>query len=197
MTARAHVWRQRLGLWLPALLFFLANVLALAFYRLNYAGESAGLALRLQEREEQLASLQEERRGREELLAQAEANRRQVEELYRERFATRRQRLTQVSEEVKSLARRAGLAPQTISYPEEVIEDFQLVQRSFVFTVQGNYQQLRTFINFLELSPSFLTLKEVTLSGTAAGPTNLSISLTLATFFATEEGEVPLGEVTS
>ena len=80
------------------------------------------------------------------------------------------------------------MAPQAINYPEEEIADFHLVERSFVFTVEGTYQQLRTFINFLELSPSFLILKEVTVTPASTTSNRLVLNLELATLFA-EEGE--------
>jgi hypothetical protein len=189
MKARGEIWRRNLRLWLPALLFFLLGLGALVFYRLNYAGESAGLERRLEERSRQLAALQAERAEKEHLVDRAEVNRRRVEEVYQERFATRRQRLTRVIDEVKSLARRAGLSPQAITYPEEAIEELALVERSFEFTVEGTYQQLRTFINFLELSESFLILKQVELSGAGSNrPGALRISLTLSTLFSQEAG---------
>lgn len=185
---RGEIWWRHLRLWVPALAFFLAGLGALAFYRLNYAGESAGLERRLEDRERQLATLVAERQEREHLVDRAEVNRLQVEELYQQRFATRQQRLTRVIEEVKSLARRAGLAPHAITYPEEAIEEFALVERSFEFTVEGTYQQLRTFVNFLELSPSFLILKQVDLSrGAGSRPGLLRIGLTLSTLFSQGE----------
>jgi len=186
---RAEVWLRRLWLWLPALILVLANLLALAFYRLNYAGESAGLERRLFDKEQQLATITAEREHLAYRVERAEVNQHEIEALYQDRLASRRQRLTQVTEEVKQLARQAGLVPQAINYPEEAIGQFALIERSFVFTVEGTYQQLRTFINFLELSPSFLILKEVTLSPASTGRSQLLINLELATLFA-EEGTV-------
>jgi Tfp pilus assembly protein PilO len=193
VNGRGEVWRRRLGLWLAPLLFFAANLVALAVFRLNFAGESAGLERRLADREQQLAAATAERQRQEELVLRAEANRRLVEELYGERFATRERRLTRATEEVKELARRAGLVPRSISYPEETIEEFALVERAFVFTVEGSYEELRTFLNFLELSPSFLTLKQVSLAGSHPGGEALSINLTLATLFA-QDGRPPGAE---
>lgn len=188
-----EVWRRRLGVWLPALLFLVLNVLALLFFRLNYAGESAGLERRVLDKETQLAQLIGERELLEQQVEQAELNQARIEELYRGRLATRRQRVTQITDEVKNLARQAGLSPQALNYPEEPIGEFDLVERSFVFTVEGTYQQLRTFINFLELSPSFLILKEVELSPGVSGASQLRINLKLATLFSEEEA-APLVE---
>ena len=38
MTSGDEIWRQRLWVWLPALVFFLANASAFTVYRLGYAG---------------------------------------------------------------------------------------------------------------------------------------------------------------
>ena len=66
--------------------------------------------------------------------------------------------------EVKDLAKRAGLAPRSITYPEEQIQQYGLIKRSFIFSVEGTYADLRTFINLLELSDSFLTLEDASLA---------------------------------
>lgn len=184
----SEIWRRRIWLWLPPLVLILAAAFALLFYRLNYAGESAGLERRLAQKEQELARVTVERELLDGQVERAMTNRHQVEALYTDRFATRRQRLTQVTEEVKRLAKQAGLRPRAIDYPEEEIEDFQLVERSFDFTVEGRYQELRTFINLLELSPSFLILKEVAVTPTTEPARPLRISLALATLFSQESG---------
>ncbi len=197
MTAWTEAWRRLLKLWVPPLVLVLLGLGTLAFYRLNYAGESAGLENRLQAREALLAKEKAERQRLEGLLAAAQATESQVEALYRDRFSTRRQRLTQATEEVKSLARRAGLEIESINYPEEEIESFALVQRSFVFTVRGSYRELRTLINFLELSPSFLTLKTVTLRGGKSNDDEVTMDLTLETLFARSEASPLSARATS
>ena len=40
MRSRGEIWRQRLWIWLPALLFFLANATAFSVYKLGYAGQA-------------------------------------------------------------------------------------------------------------------------------------------------------------
>ena len=94
-------------------------------------------------------------------------NEQQIAQLYDERFSTRSQRLTGITAEVKKLARKAGLEPQSICLPRGADRGFGLVKRSFIFAVKGTYLELRKFINLLELSDSFLTLEEVTLTGSA------------------------------
>lgn len=181
------IWRQRLWVWLPALVFCLANAGACSVYQLGYAGRVESLE---HDMDAQRQALDEARGGREAsqgMLRRARTNRRQVAALYEQRFSTRARRLTEITAEVKDLARKAGLAPRAISYPERAIEDFGLVKRSFVFSVEGTYLELRQFINLLELSSSFLTLEEMTLVEESGA--RLNIQLRLSTLFAAESDD--------
>jgi Tfp pilus assembly protein PilO len=193
MTSRGEIWRQRLWIWVPAAVFFLANAGAFTVYKLGYAGRVETLQERLDGQGHQLRELGAQRRGIEAMLARVRTNVQQVEQLYAERLSTRSRRLTGVTAEVKELAQKSGMVPRSISYPEENIEKFGLIKRSFVFSVAGTYVELRRFINLLEVSRSFLSLDEVTLgSGSAEGP-ELRIDLTLSTLFArdTEDSGAP------
>jgi type IV pilus assembly protein PilO len=188
MNGGGDIWRQRLWVWLPAALFFAANLVAFGVYRLGYAGDVQSLERSLKERQEELHKVEASRAERLRLIGGARRNRELITRLYDERFSTRRRRLTEITAEVKKLARQAGLEPRELSYPEEAIEDFGLVKRSFVFGVNGDYLELRKFINLLELSDYFLTLEEVTLSGGGEGEgSELHINLRLSTLFAREE----------
>jgi len=90
-----------------------------------------------------------------------------------------------VTAEVLSLARRAGLEPEVLAYPEQEIEDYGLIKRSFVFSVSGTYLELRKFVNLLELSDSFLTLEDASMTQDPKG-SELRMSLRLSTLFAKE-----------
>lgn len=190
----SEIWRLRLWIWLPALLFFLANAVAFSIYRLGYAGQVKSLEADLGEVQQQLQPLSLRRRELESRLVRARTAEAAVRQLYAGRFSTRSQRLTAVTAEVKSLARKAGLNPGSLTYPEQPIEDFGLVKRSFLFSVEGTYNELRQFLNLLEITDSFLTLEAVTLSeeGGDQGP-ELRINLALSTLFAQETGPEEAG----
>jgi Tfp pilus assembly protein PilO len=197
MKDQAEIWRQRIWVWLPALLFFLANAVAFSVYRFGYAGQVQSLEADLQSvKEQRLTPLEQRRAVLERRLLRARNAETAVRQLYTDLFSTRSQRLTSATSEVKSLARKAGLNPKTISYPEQEIEDYGLVKRSFVFPVEGTYGELRQFLNMLELTDSFLTLEGVTLSEETRdqGP-ELHMSLTLSTLFASEAGDREVGVV--
>ncbi|HEX2251753.1 MAG TPA: hypothetical protein VHQ65_00625 [Thermoanaerobaculia bacterium] len=188
-TTRGSLWRRRAGVWVPALLFFLANLVALVVYPVRFAGRAEVTEEEVAAAREDLEVLATRRRDAEarlQAIARADAA---VARLYEERFSTERRRLTRMIAEVKELAARSGLEPRSISYPSEEIEDYGLERRSFVFPVTGSYSDLRKFINLLELSDSFLALQSVRLAeaGGSGSAGELSIQLQLSTLFATEE----------
>jgi type IV pilus assembly protein PilO len=183
------MWRLRLWVWLPALLFFLANATAYVVYRFGFADRVQSLETSLEDTRKSLEQEAPERARLERLIERSRRNDEDIRRLYDERFSTRSQRLTRITAEVKQLARTAGLNPLSINYGEEKIEDYGLVKRSFAFSVDGTYLELRKFINLLELSESFLTLEEVTLASDEGGQgPELHIRLILSTLFAGEGG---------
>jgi Tfp pilus assembly protein PilO len=191
MKDQSEIWRLRLWVWVPALLFFLANAVAFSVYRFGYADQVQSLEAGLGETQKQLQPQVLKRKELERRLQRAGAAEVAVKRLFDEQFSTRSQRLTRVTSEVKSLARKAGLNPRTLSYPEEELEDYGLVKRSFVFPVEGTYLELRQFINLMEHSDSFLTLESITLSEASkdTGP-ELHMSLRISTLFSKETGPV-------
>jgi Tfp pilus assembly protein PilO len=206
MRSASEIWRQRLWVWVPALLFFLANATAYTIYRFGFADRVASLQEDLKERRERLDPLDARRQKLQTLLDRSKRNDLEIRKLYAESFSTRRARLTNINNEVKTLARKAGLDPRSFSYPEEQIQQYGLIKRSFIFSVEGSYVNLRKFINLLELSDSFLTLESINLMpGTSerqgkgrgglaqAAPSpegsELRISLTLSTLFARDPND--------
>jgi len=203
MKSPGEIWRQRLWVWIPALLFFAANASAYTVYRFGFADRVASLKEDLKDQKEKLDPLLVREQKLKALLARTHRNDLEIRKLYAETFATRKQRLTNITAEVKTLARKAGLDPKSFSYPEQEIQEYGLIKRSFIFSVEGTYVDLRKLINLLELSDSFLTLEAVTLNSgsgdkpvrTRAGAvqnsagSELRISLTLSTLFARDPND--------
>jgi Tfp pilus assembly protein PilO len=190
VRAPGEIWRQRLWIWVPALLFFLANAGAFAVYKLGYAGRIESLDDRLKELAQQHKELTDKSQQAATMIARVRTNEAQVEQLYTDRLSTRSQRLTGVTAEVKKLASAAGLRPKSISYPEQEIEEYNLIKRSFVFSVEGTYGELRKLVSLLETSHSFLSIDEVTVVNNAEGR-ELRIDLTLSTLFARDADVEP------
>jgi len=203
MKSPGEIWRQRLWVWVPALLFFAANATAYTVYRFGFADRVASLKEDLKDQKDKLDPLVVREQKLKALLARTHRNDQEIRKLYSEKFATRKQRLTNITAEVKTLARKAGLDPKSFSYPEQEIQQYGLIKRSFIFSVEGTYVNLRKLINLLELSDSFLTLEAVTLAqgsgdrpaktrtGAVQNPegSELRISLTLSTLFARDPND--------
>ena len=188
MTSFFEAWRRHLWLWLPPLVFCALNLLVFAFYRSAFAGKVEGLEQRYRTAIDQVEALAQERRIIQEYLDKVESHQTEVNGLYSTHFETEARRFTRVIQEVKNLARQAGLQPLSLSYPKKVFAEQGLVQRNINFGVEGSYDELRTFINFLELSEHFITLNSVTLGDIGKqGNPNLNIKLVLSTIFAIRE----------
>jgi Tfp pilus assembly protein PilO len=183
------IWRQRLWIWVPGLIFFALNAAAFLVYRLGYAGDVNSLRKAVASQAETTGRMQEERQKVATLIQRARINRERVDALYDQRFSTRSRRLTEITAEVKNLASRAGLEPQAINYPEQEIDEYQLIKRSFVFSVEGTYTELRRFVNFLELSESYITLEDASLNNPGDKGPELQMNLTLSTLFTQEEAD--------
>ncbi len=162
--ARGDIWHQRLWVWAAALAFVALNGIGLLVYLFAYSDRVKTLEVDLRDQGKRQADVHAAHLHSEDLLRQARVNRERILELYDEHFSTRRRRLTGVTAEVKDLAKRAGLVPRSITYPEEQIQQYGLIKRSFIFSVDGTYADLRKFINLLELSDSFLTLEDASLA---------------------------------
>ncbi len=188
MKHPGDVWRKHLWLWLPALIFFSLNLLTWSYYHLgDFGNQVSQMEKRLESLKEQAAKLSVEESEGATLIERAATNRTRIETLYGQRLATQSERLTSVIAEVRDLARKAGLEPSSVSYPEQTLKSFGLERKEFVFSVTGTYSDLRKLINSLDLTDTFISLDEVGLSQDGGNSTRLQISLRLSTLFAAEE----------
>jgi type IV pilus assembly protein PilO len=191
MRSPGEIWRQRLWIWVPALLFFLANAGAFAVYTLGYAGQIGSLQDTLDRQAAQVKDLKAKNQQMEAMITRVQTNEAQVKQLYSSRLSTRSQGLTSVTVEFRKLAQEAGLTPKTITFSEEEIQDYGLIKRSFVFSVQGTYAELRKFVSRLETSRSFFTVDEITVVNAPEGQ-ELRVDLSLSTLFSRDARDAPL-----
>lgn len=189
---RFEAWSRHVWLWTIPLAFCILNLLAIALYQTRFAGRVDTLESDHKEAQELLEELRLEREQSEHLLAAAIERDKLVDELYSKVFSTAAQRSTRIQLEVKALARRAGLHPTAFNYPRSNL-DWKLTRREINFNVTGTYEQLRMFINLLELSEYFLSLDRVSLSesGAQGSSPTLSIGLSLSTVFVAPEAVAP------
>jgi len=188
MSALGRFGGRRAAYWAVPAVLAVANIFWLVVFGSGSRLREADLARRLERTrriEEQTArSLAE----REKLWVVATENRERLVRLDREVFATEKTRFTDTVRELKNLSERAGLIPGTITYPRESLEEFDLTRRSFVFSVEGSYSQLRTLLNLVDLSTAFLVLERISVGESSHG---LAIRLRFSTLYSTAPDAVP------
>lgn len=183
MIGSAVVWRRMLKLWLPGLLLLLVNLGVLSTYRFLLAGQTQLRSSRVERLSTTLAELQAHRAALDDVWAKVETNRLRVEEFYGRWLSSEADRLTQVIAEVKTMARAAGVKASGFRYPDEALEEFELVRRSIVFSAEGSYKELRRFIYALERSEQFLILDEIGVSETGGKSTDVRVRISVSTLF--------------
>ncbi|MDY6848726.1 MAG: type 4a pilus biogenesis protein PilO [Geoalkalibacter sp.] len=91
--------------------------------------------------------------------------------------------LTGLIEELFNMAHRAGLEIDRIGYDPQKLEDQPLLAYSLMFSVNGNYEQLKSFVYDIETSPRLIILDEIALSGAGEGERPVSLNLRFTTYF--------------
>ena len=193
MRSFFDTWRRHLWLWVLPLAFCVLNLLGVAFYHGFFAGQVERLESRYQTASDSLTRSKEEHLIIEDFLEQIENHKAEVDGLHRDHFETEEQRFTRAIGEIKKLARQAGFTISSLSYPRKTYGGQDLVERRISFSVSGSYDQLRNFINFLELTDHFFILNSVSLGESSKDERNpkLSIKMVTSTIFTTREIESP------
>lgn len=174
---RRHAW-----LWAVPLALVVTNVAWTLAFGSGARLRAADLESRLARAREEHAETDKQFEKRERIWIAMVENRKRLEELLDHRLSTQRNRFTAIVSELRDLARRTGLEPSSVTYPDESLEDYGLVRTSFLFAVEGSYADLRAFLHLLELSPSFLVVDQLSVNEDGRGV--LRISLRLSTLFA-------------
>lgn len=176
-------WRELWLYWVPPAVVLLIALTLLLAYRSDYAGRRQALDRRIAAVRQEVEDASG-RRARLERMRDARRRSSEAEAAFlSKRLGRRSQRLTEVLREVKSLASRAGIQPNSLQYTTDTDHDHGLERVGMNFTVDGSYPQVRTFIHLLEVSDSFLVLQDVSLNQVNDAGTRLRIQLQLATYF--------------
>ena len=184
MSRGLTLWWERRWVWLPAAIFVLLGIALLVGYELAFAGRLGIQAGALASRRRELDEVAASRAATEALVRRARATRAAIDELYDKRLGSEAARLTAVMLEVKHLARQAGLSGlETINYNDEEVNGLPLIKKSITFGAAGSYGELRAFINLLELSPAFMSLDEIRVSGGGDPGGRLRLQVRLSTMF--------------
>lgn len=102
-------------------------------------------------------------------------------------LATRNERLVEVQLEVASLCEQFGIAYDSIAMDNELLLDEELDRLSMTVPLEGNYANLRKFLQAVENSDKFLVVERVSLAVGKEGGRSLSLNIALATYFTAPE----------
>jgi type IV pilus assembly protein PilO len=80
--------------------------------------------------------------------------------------------------ELYDAAVRANLEVGSIAYTPEIIKDSRLINYSLGLSLEGNYQQLKKYINDLEMSANLLHIDSLTFNAQEGGKVQLQLKVT-------------------
>ena len=102
-------------------------------------------------------------------------------------LSTRNERLVEVHAELAALCDQFGIALDAVSYDNQMLIDEELDRHVMNVPLQGNYQNLRKFLQAAETSDKFLVVERVSLVTGKEGGVGLSLTIHLATYFTAPE----------
>lgn len=172
------IWREKRWLLIVLGALLLANLLFFVTYRVRFQQRVEALDGRLDQTREQLASARAARAAAEKELATYRQIVTTVDTVYDRWWATPEDRLAPLLIELRSLAKRSGLVPRSISYSQaEAKKEGDTSSLTISFGVAGSYDQIRRLINLLELSDQFVIIDEITLGQGSGEALHLNIRL--------------------
>ncbi|HVT45714.1 MAG TPA: GspMb/PilO family protein [Thermoanaerobaculia bacterium] len=184
------IWKEKRPLLTTLAGLLLLNAIFFLTYRVRYEERVNDLESRLADAE---ARLVEATARRAELERRFQRYRQVVSDIqlvYEEWWSTPEERLTTLLREVRSLAVRSQLVPQTVNYNlADQKKEASAKSMGIVFSVQGTYPRVRQLINMIELSKQFVTIDAISLAETGGDGRTLNLSLHLRTMFRDEEGK--------
>ena len=102
-------------------------------------------------------------------------------------LSTRAERLVEVQGELDELCRRFGIDLKAVGVESEMMLDEELDRLAMNVPLEGNYANLRRFLQAVEQSDQFLIVERVSLARGKEGGALLSLNVGLATYFTAPE----------
>jgi Tfp pilus assembly protein PilO len=185
------MWRERRWLLILLSIVLLANVVFFFTYRVRQQARIDELKSRREALSARVDDLRAQRQQTESELQRLSAVQADIRHIYDVRWATPNERLTPLLLELRRLAEKSRLQPQSRSYRFEKARAQALGTEPMTisFGVRGSYDQVRQMINLVELSEQFVFIDEISLTGDAAAPSSLAVNLSLKTLFRAEQRE--------
>jgi Tfp pilus assembly protein PilO len=187
VKGRENIWRQRAGLLTFASLFLLANVGFLVGSRSIRAARKQALENRRASLTSQVAAREAEAKKlteqRDRLAQVSEA----IDDFYGRRVGSRRQTLAPLVQEVHTVMRKAGVAPNSISYSTSSLRNLPLTEMSISFSFRSDYARFKRLLAAFEVNPRWLVVRDVGLSRDSETVGEVQVRLALATYFSNED----------
>jgi Tfp pilus assembly protein PilO len=168
------------------LLFILLNVLVFVFLGLpartrisRLQAEDAGLQSKILMQQREITNLQKR-------LAALEQAKKDLDQMYTQVLSPKKTGVTDIRLELEDLAQRLQIRKRDFSYVYSKIPDLGLLQFTLGVPVEGNYRNIRRFINEIERSHHFLILDRVVLSSEQTGE-QLNLDFRLSTYLTDEK----------
>lgn len=174
---RISILMKKVHLVRLALAVIALNLLLLFFVVLPQKGRIARLQSEYALTRTRLAASQKsivELKARLQALVQAEKD---LKVIYSKILIPKKTGVTDIRLEVESLAQSLQIKKENFTYNYEPLTDFHLQQFRLGVPVEGNYKNIRKFINGIERSKHFLILERVDLSEQKSDILNLDFQL--------------------
>jgi len=107
--------------------------------------------------------------------------------LREEVLSTRERRMVDVEREVAELCVRFGIDLQSVNFDNDLLPEAGLDKLIMVVPLEGNYANLRKFLQAVESSDKFILVEKVNLDEGKEGGVQLQLSITLASYFDLRE----------
>ena len=139
--------------------------------------EVAGLMEHVEARRREVASLNTE-------VGRIRAQVIGLERFFDETLAAKSERMVAVQRELRSIAERHGIRPESVSYFNAPADKTRnMVRFGATFPLRGSYEALRSFMRDVEHSPHFLIIDSVDLTNAREGGALLALDISVSTIF--------------
>ena len=118
-----------------------------------------------------------------ELVGRYDAESARLDQFYSERLGTQRERMTRIQAVLRDIAAEFRIAPDSIDYNTDDVEDSDLIQFQVTLPLVGGYPNLRHFIDRVETAPYLAIIDSIELAGSREGGAMLSLTIRISTYF--------------
>lgn len=145
--------------------------------------EYSGLAVGSQPQLTRLDDRRNEVEAQERYLEALQTAEQDLRRLREDVLSTREQRLVEVQRELAALCRQFSISLESVTSESDLLQEENLDKLVMVVPLQGNYANLRRFLQAVESSERFLLVEQVALAQAQLGGVMLELNVTLATYF--------------